>query len=510
MENKEETKDVDTMTILHLPSHVLARVLNFLPIKSLCMFDSVVTCRGSRHHYLQALSYVDATPLFTWHIAPMKFRGFVLWEKSLVWVFQRGLRLPIKIAFSPATDTILGLIKFCSDKAALSVLSVSVDYATTATLSRLSNISKFKSLQSLSMSCCNVSDNLLSQFKNLQELLHLNLGSCSELTDAGIVHIKALTALQSLDLSSCQLSDISLSHLQPLPSLLHLNFSCASVTDQGLKYLAAFAKLKSIKLGTVHISDQGLEPLRGLKTLEGADFTGCPGLDGSGLKHLRGTAMKILSLPVSVSDAGLSSLEGLPSLESLTLSSPNVTDSLFLHFSNFTCLKSLCLSSCPNISGAGLVHIRCTDSLEELDLNSCRVSRDGFSFIERFPCLTKLGLGQSNNFEDDFLTDADLSLLHGLVSLQYLDLSSRCKLTDVGASSLSCLIDLRDLNLGYCQGDISKDAVMDLLQHLPRLEKLGVPESCEYEFQDIEGRGIACYSDGRDNCSPMDSEDEWD
>ncbi len=61
--------------------------------------------------------------------------------------------------------------------------------------------------------------------------------SDTQITDAGLEHLKGLTGLQSLHLRSTQITDAGLEHLKGLVSLQRLNIHGTQVTDEGVKKL---------------------------------------------------------------------------------------------------------------------------------------------------------------------------------------------------------------------------------------------------------------------------------
>jgi hypothetical protein len=63
--------------------------------------------------------------------------------------------------------------------------------------------------------------------------------SASQVTDAGLEHLKGLTNLGVLDLVATQVSDAGLEHLKGLTSLWGLDLSSTQVTDEDVRKLEA-------------------------------------------------------------------------------------------------------------------------------------------------------------------------------------------------------------------------------------------------------------------------------
>jgi len=61
--------------------------------------------------------------------------------------------------------------------------------------------------------------------------------SDTQITDAGLEHLKGLTSLQWLDLRYTQITDTGLEHLKGLTSLQWLELNSTRVTDTGIKKL---------------------------------------------------------------------------------------------------------------------------------------------------------------------------------------------------------------------------------------------------------------------------------
>jgi len=118
----------------------------------------------------------------------------------------------------------------------------------------------------------------------------------TQVTDAGLEHLKSFTSLQELWLDDTQVTDAGLEHLKGLTSLEILGLDNTQVTDEGLEHLKSFTSLQKLWLIDTQVTDAGLEHLKGL------------------------TSLKFLYvMNTQVTDAGLEHLKDLTSLQKLSV-----------------------------------------------------------------------------------------------------------------------------------------------------------------------------------------------
>ena len=125
----------------------------------------------------------------------------------------------------------------------------------------------------------------------------------TQVTDAGLEHLKGLSHLNTLNLDRTRVSDAGLKHLKGWSQLQCLSLVGTQVTDAGLEYLKELGQLNTLSLGGTQITDAGLEHLRGLSQLHVLWLTG-----------------------TQVTDAQLERLKGLSRLQELRLNDTRVTD----------------------------------------------------------------------------------------------------------------------------------------------------------------------------------------
>ncbi|PHS04099.1 MAG: hypothetical protein COA78_17000 [Blastopirellula sp.] len=86
--------------------------------------------------------------------------------------------------------------------------------------------------------------------------------SQTQVTDAGLVHLKGLNSLISLGLNDTQITDAGLEHLKGLTSLNRLYLCGTQVTDEGLVHLNGLTSLNDLHLRSTQITDAGLSELK--------------------------------------------------------------------------------------------------------------------------------------------------------------------------------------------------------------------------------------------------------
>lgn len=142
----------------------------------------------------------------------------------------------------------------------------------------------------------------IDEFKDLEEL---DLSSCRQITDDGLVHIAGLTNLKELVLWNTTISGRGLEHIAGLQQLEILNVAlCAKIGDDDLKPFGRLTKLRELDLASVGgVTDTGLSSLKPLT-------------------HLRWLNL----YNAKITDAGLEHLYGLTELETIVLNGTKVTD----------------------------------------------------------------------------------------------------------------------------------------------------------------------------------------
>ena len=257
------------------------------------------------------------------------------------------------------------------------------------------------SLTTLGLDDTQVTDAGLVHLKDLTSLTTLELGG-PQITDAGLEHLKGMTSLTSLGLHGPQITGAGLVHLKGMTSLTTLALNGSLITGAGLVHLKGLTSLTTLRLNETQITDAGLVHLKGQASLTtlGLSFTQ---ITDAGLEHLKGlTSLTVLSLTFTqITDAGLEQLKGLTSLTELNLTHTPITDAGLEHLKGMTSLTTLYLGS-TQITDAGLVHLQGMTSLTSLDLRSTQITDAGLEHLKGMTSLAAL------NLDNTQITDAGL------------------------------------------------------------------------------------------------------
>ena len=84
----------------------------------------------------------------------------------------------------------------------------------------------------------------------------------TQITDAGLEHLKDLTNLNRLNLDYTQVTDAGLEHLKGLSSLNSLYIRDTQITDAELMHLKGLASLERLELDGTKITDAGMSELK--------------------------------------------------------------------------------------------------------------------------------------------------------------------------------------------------------------------------------------------------------
>ena len=106
-----------------------------------------------------------------------------------------------------------------------------------------------------------VSNAGLDHLKGLTNLQELRLFG-TQVSDAGLAHLKGLSKLQTLDLGYTQVSDEGLAHLKGLTNLQTLRLDLTQVTDADLVHLKGLTNLRNLALQRTQVTDSGVKKLQ--------------------------------------------------------------------------------------------------------------------------------------------------------------------------------------------------------------------------------------------------------
>jgi hypothetical protein len=155
-----------------------------------------------------------------------------------------------------------------------------------------------------------VSDADLELLKPLTGITAVRLTGCTQVTDAGLVHLLGLTKLQALAIDGTQVTDAGLVHLKGMKELIGLECGAANIHGEGLVHLQALPKLNSLHLNKSGITDAGMVHVGQLTKLVFVDLNDT-GITDKGLAHLHGCAkLSVVRLRRTlVTEAGVQALK---------------------------------------------------------------------------------------------------------------------------------------------------------------------------------------------------------
>ena len=133
----------------------------------------------------------------------------------------------------------------------------------------------------------------------------------TDITDAGLRHLRGLKHLEQLELRFTKVTGARLNHLAGLSNLRRLDLSLTKVDDDAMRQLKGLTKLQDLNLNQTPVGDAGLEHLRQLPELRTLDLAGTRVTD-AGLTYLR-SLNKLRDVHLfdnsGVTDAGVASLK---------------------------------------------------------------------------------------------------------------------------------------------------------------------------------------------------------
>jgi hypothetical protein len=102
-----------------------------------------------------------------------------------------------------------------------------------------------------------LTDDGLADVAVLKNVISLNLRD-TQITSAGLVHLKGLTKLRRLHLERTKVGDEGIANLVNLPDLEYLNLYATMITDKSLDQLAGLKNLKQLYVWQTDVTDAGV------------------------------------------------------------------------------------------------------------------------------------------------------------------------------------------------------------------------------------------------------------
>jgi hypothetical protein len=279
----------------------------------------------------------------------------------------------------------------------------------------------------------------------MQNLRAVNL-SGTNVTDAGVAHLKACKALAKIDLAANPVSDLTLDHLRALPNLTNLYITKSNVTGPGIQ---AFARDKPRCLITWNggviapaeadrTAAEYARAVGGVIAVRGADGGRRDLPAGEDLPRDKFALVAVhFGEAARATDDGLVAFVGTTQLLELTMhNAPGITDAGLARFAGNKALVKLVISGTTAVTEAGLRHLAGNTGLLELWLH------------------------------DRPFTDECLKPFHGNTKLHQLVLA-HAQPTDAGVAPFGACLDLRHLDLNGTK------VTAAVLPHFHKCTKLG-------------------------------------
>jgi hypothetical protein len=245
----------------------------------------------------------------------------------------------------------------------------------------LRQLNDLPDLTVLDLSLTHITDQGMSEIKNLRNITDLNLYYAEYVTDEGIAAIKDWKKLARLNLHGTKVSDTALEHIAGITTLQSLNVGSTLMTDVGLERLTTLPSLKELTMGGNELGDAGLQALRQMPGLTYLDLSGRQGTDknvwtiamsevGLGavltLKDLRELRFACVSIGVGIEGTRLGEVSMLI-----------VTPKWLEQMKSLARLERLKLQGCNQIDDSAIPTLVSMPALKEVDLQGTAVTEQG-------------------------------------------------------------------------------------------------------------------------------------
>lgn len=208
----------------------------------------------------------------------------------------------------------------------------------------------------------------LALLARLPHVEHLTMSGhrrqTARLSQKGMDQLGQISRLRSLFITpSTSLKDLDLT---PLANLTELESLTIPAGDERLAAIKGLPQLRSLKL-TGPVSENGLKEVGQCAALESLDLTSC-----------------------NVTDAGVAHLQRLL-LRSLTLDNNDIGDEAMASIGEIYTLRVLTLRN-TKVGDAGLQHLRRLPTLRAVSLKGTRVTNQGLAIFDELPPLQDMEL----------------------------------------------------------------------------------------------------------------------
>ena len=250
----------------------------------------------------------------------------------------------------------------------------------------LRRLSQLPDLTTLDLSLTHITDQGMSELKDLRNITDLNLYYCEYVTDQGVAALKDWKKLKRLNLHGTKASDTALEHISGITSLESVNVGSTMMTDVGLERLTTLTNLKELTMGGNELGDAGLQALREFPGLTFLDLSGRQGTDKNvwtivmsnagldavlSLKNLRALRIGCYSMSVGIEGAKFGEISAI-----------SVTPEWLDKMETLRNLESLKLQGCSRINDDAVKSLIAMPKLHEADLRGTTVTEKGAAALK--------------------------------------------------------------------------------------------------------------------------------
>ncbi len=245
----------------------------------------------------------------------------------------------------------------------------------------LRHLSELPELSYLDLSLTHITDQGMSELRNLPGIMELNLYFAEYVTDEGIAAIKDWKKLRTLNLHGTKVSDTALEHIAGISTLESLNVGSTLMTDVGLERLTTLPNLKELTMGGNELGDAGLQALRQMPGLTYLDLSGRQGTD----KNVWTVAMSETGLAAVLTLKNLKELRfacvsigvGIEGTKLGEVSLLTVTPKWLEEMKALPKLEKLKLQGCDRVDDPAVQTLIAMPNLHEVDLQGTSVTAQG-------------------------------------------------------------------------------------------------------------------------------------
>src|SRR5215471_387633 len=245
----------------------------------------------------------------------------------------------------------------------------------------LRRLNRYSALSVLDLSLSHITDEGMSELKNLRNVTDFDLYFAEYVTDEGVAAIKDWKRLKHLNLHGTKAGDTALEHIAGLTLLESLDVGSTLMTDVGLERLTSLTNLRALTMGGNELGDAGLQALRQMPTLTYLDLSGRNGND----KNVWSVSMSNTGLQAVLSLKNLRELRfacvstsvGIEGTKLGEVSTLSVTQQWLEQLKSLTGLERLKLQGCGRINDEAVAVLIAMPSLREVDLKGTAVTEKG-------------------------------------------------------------------------------------------------------------------------------------